>query len=109
MNESLTSSVGRATKTTYLLATAAATLLVLAGEGTFADVARTELHLLETTTLTDQQFLAGTRDGRPATIAAELRLPSWDTAKVPAIVMMQGPVDSSPRTIGGLATSTISA
>ena len=44
----------------------------------------------DTTTLTDRQFLIGTRDGPRATIAAELRVPGapGDTTRLPAIVMM---------------------
>ena len=43
--------------------------------GHAAEIGRIELHVVQTTTLTDEQFLAGARDGRPATIAVELRLP----------------------------------
>jgi dienelactone hydrolase len=55
-----------------------------------AEPAKIELYVLPTTTLTDEQFLIGARDGRPATIAAELRLPATGTAKVPALVMVHG-------------------
>jgi dienelactone hydrolase len=55
-----------------------------------AEPAKIELYVLPTTTLTDEQFLTGARDGRPATIAAELRLPAVGTAKVPALVMVHG-------------------
>jgi dienelactone hydrolase len=63
--------------------------LVGAGRAT-ADVAKIELHLLETVTLTDEQFLTGDRNGPRATLAAELRLPPGSSPRVPALVMMQG-------------------
>jgi dienelactone hydrolase len=55
-----------------------------------AEPAKIELYALPTTTLTDEQFLTGTREGRPAMIAAELRLPTAGTGRVPALVMMHG-------------------
>jgi dienelactone hydrolase len=48
-----------------------------------------ELHALASTTLTDQQFLTGQRDGRPVTLTAALRLPPG-MAKVPAVILMHG-------------------
>ncbi len=68
-------------------------LLVVGALGTSnraAGPAKIELHVLQTTTLTDEQFLVGARDGRPGTIAAELRLPAAGTARVPALVMVHG-------------------
>jgi len=55
-----------------------------------AQTARIEIHALRTTTLTDQQFLNGVKEGQPATIAAELRLPRRTTARMPAIVLLHG-------------------
>jgi dienelactone hydrolase len=55
-----------------------------------AEPAKIELYALSTTTLTDEQFLTGTGEGRPATIAAELRLPTAGTGRVPALVMVHG-------------------
>ncbi len=54
-----------------------------------AQVGRVELHPLPTVTLTDAQFLTGARDGKPAQIAIELRLPPG-TAKVPAVLLVHG-------------------
>lgn len=48
-----------------------------------------ELHTLASSTLTDQQFLTGQRDGRPVTLSGALRLPPG-MAKVPAVVLMHG-------------------
>lgn len=55
-----------------------------------AEPAKVELYVLPTTTLTDDQFLAGAREGRPATIAGELRLPAAGSGRVPAVVMVHG-------------------
>ena len=55
------------------------------------DLTKTELHLLRTTTLSDEQFLTGVREGAAATIAAELRLPpAAGTERVPAVVLVHG-------------------
>ena len=55
-----------------------------------AQVARIEILALRTTTLTDQQFLNGVKEGQPATIAAELRLPRRTADRIPAIVLLHG-------------------
>ena len=56
---------------------------------TSADTARLEIYSIETLTLTDQQFLLGAKDGTPARIGAELRLPAG-TGRVPAVVLIHG-------------------
>ena len=56
---------------------------------TNADTARLEIYSIETLTLTDQQFLLGAKDGQPARIGAELRLPPG-TSRIPAIVLIHG-------------------
>lgn len=48
-----------------------------------------ELRTVESTTLTDPQFLIGQREGQPVTLTAALRLPPG-TGKVPAVVLMHG-------------------
>ena len=58
--------------------------------GRAAESAKIELHTLPTVTLSDEQFLTGAKDGRPAVIAAELRLPRPGTDRLPAIVMVHG-------------------
>src|ERR1700694_4244947 len=50
-------------------------LLVASQRATYAQVARMEVIPFESLTLTDQEFLAGHEDGKPVTVAGELRLP----------------------------------
>jgi dienelactone hydrolase len=52
--------------------------------------ARIELRAVETLTLSDQQFLTGDKNGKPTTIAGELRLPRGTTGKLPAVVLLHG-------------------
>jgi dienelactone hydrolase len=54
-----------------------------------APTARIEIHHFVTTTLTDKQFLTNAKDGMPARIAGELRLP-LGTEQVPAVVLVHG-------------------
>jgi len=54
-----------------------------------AGTARIEIYSIESLTLTDQQFLVGAKDAKPALIGAELRLPPG-TARVPAVVLIHG-------------------
>jgi len=56
---------------------------------TNAETARLEIYSIETLTLTDKQFLLGLRDGKPARIGAELRLPPG-IARIPAVVLIHG-------------------
>jgi dienelactone hydrolase len=51
--------------------------------------ARIEIHSFESVTLTDKQFLTGVKDGIPARIGGELRLPPG-TARVPAVILVHG-------------------
>ena len=55
-----------------------------------AQTARIEIYALRTTTLTDDQFLNGVKEGQPATIAGELRLPRRMTERMPAVVLLHG-------------------
>jgi len=59
-------------------------------QGSAADVSRIELLPLQTVTVTEEQFLTASRDGRPVTIAVELRLPATAAARVPAVVLLHG-------------------
>lgn len=68
------------------LAAAALSLAVPA----YAQTARVELHSIRTVTLTDEQFLNGVKQGQPATIAGELRLPRPGTDRLPAVVFLHG-------------------
>jgi dienelactone hydrolase len=51
--------------------------------------ARTELHAIQTLTLSDPQFLAGDASGTPTTIAGQLRL-AQGSGRLPAVVLMHG-------------------
>jgi dienelactone hydrolase len=53
-------------------------------------VRRIELHPLQTVTLTPAQFLTGEKQGSPATIAGELRLPLGVEGRLPAVVLVHG-------------------
>jgi dienelactone hydrolase len=54
-----------------------------------ARLSRLEMHPLKSVTLSEAQFLTGARDGAPAVIAAELRLPR-PTGRLPAVVLLHG-------------------
>jgi dienelactone hydrolase len=56
----------------------------------WAESAKIELYPIQTVTLTDQEFLTGKRDGKPAMIAGELRLPRLGTDRLPAVVIVHG-------------------
>ena len=53
-----------------------------------AQVARMEIHAFPSTTLTDQEFLVGRKDGTPVTLAGELRLPRPGKERMPAVVLL---------------------
>lgn len=54
-----------------------------------------EIIPFESVTLTTAQVLLGETNGKPVTIAGELRLPRWGTERVPVVILVHG--------IGGLA------
>jgi dienelactone hydrolase len=60
-----------------------------------AQVARVEVHAFSTVTLTGADFLKGKKDGKPETIAGELRIPRRGTDRLPAVILMHG--------VGGIA------
>jgi dienelactone hydrolase len=49
-----------------------------------------ELIPFETMTVTTQQILTAAKDGKPATIAGELRIPKPGSSKLPAVIVMEG-------------------
>jgi dienelactone hydrolase len=49
-----------------------------------------ELIPFETMTVNTQQFLTGGKEGKPATIAGELRIPKSSSEKVAAVILMEG-------------------
>lgn len=51
--------------------------------------ARVELYPIPTLTLSDQQFLTGSPDGRPATVGGELRI-AQGSGRLPVVVLMHG-------------------
>jgi dienelactone hydrolase len=63
-----------------------------------AEPAKIELMLLKTVTVTEEQFLVGSKDGRPVTLAVELGLPTAGTARLPAMILLHGS--------GGILAST---
>lgn len=55
-----------------------------------ARIARTEVRPIQTITLTDEQFLTGTKHGKPTTIAGVLRIPRLGTERLPAVILLHG-------------------
>jgi dienelactone hydrolase len=51
---------------------------------------RTEVYPVQTVTLSTADFLLGKKDGKPAMIAGELRIPKPGTDKLPAVVLVHG-------------------
>jgi len=62
---------------------------LLAPGAVHAQVARIELHTFSSTTLTDQEFLTGKKEGKPVVLAGELRLPPG-SGRLPAVVLVHG-------------------
>jgi dienelactone hydrolase len=55
-----------------------------------AEVARMEIHSFQSVTLTDQQFLMGKKDGKPVTLAGELRIPRPGNDRLPVVILLHG-------------------
>jgi dienelactone hydrolase len=53
-------------------------------------VARIEVHPIQSMTLSDEQFLTGHKSGTPVTLAGQLRIPRPGAARVPAVVLLHG-------------------
>src|SRR6059036_344202 len=53
-------------------------------------VFRTEVYPMQTVTLSTADFLLGKNDGKPATIAGELRIPKPGTDRLPVVVFVHG-------------------
>ena len=60
------------------------------GADAWGQVARQEVHALQSTTLSDAAFLDGKKDGAPVTLAAHLRLPKIGAERLPAVVLLTG-------------------
>ncbi len=76
---------------------------------------RVQIISVPTVTLTTQQFLTGDANGKPATLAGELRLPgpaAQQTGKLPAVILVPGlgSADSSherwARELGSIGVAT---
>ena len=53
-------------------------------------ISRTEIHPVQTVTLSTADFLLGKRDGKPVTIGGELRIPTPGTDRLPTVVFVHG-------------------
>lgn len=60
-----------------------------------AQVARMEVTPFPSVTLTDDEFLGGREDGKPAMVAGELRLPRAGTERLPLVILLHGSGGSS--------------
>ena len=67
-----------------------ACLSALGANSRAAEPAKIELTLLKTVTVTEEQFLLGSKEGRPVTVAMELRLPTSGTTRLPAMILLHG-------------------
>jgi len=76
--------------TRRLLVLTTISILGLFPAAAFAQTARIELHPLQTVTLTGEQFLTGVKDGKPALISGELRIPRPGAERLPAVVLVHG-------------------
>ena len=54
------------------------------------EVGRIEIHVLDSVTLTDQQFLQGNKNGVPVVLSGELRLPRKSMKQYPAVLLIHG-------------------
>jgi dienelactone hydrolase len=55
-----------------------------------AQIARLELHAMQTQTPTEQEFLTGKKDAKSTTISGELRIPRAGTDRLPAVILLHG-------------------
>lgn len=58
---------------------------------------RTEVHPLQTLTVSVRQFLTGDQDGKPVTIAGHLRFPQSADSRLAAIILQHGSAGSNAR------------
>jgi dienelactone hydrolase len=65
-------------------------LLLIGAAGPSYGQVRFEMRPVETVTLSAQQFLTGDKNGQPATLAGELRIPKPGTDKLPAVILIHG-------------------
>jgi len=80
----------RAILSSIWLGLAALALLAVPATSTVYAQARMELIPIESMTLSDQQILSGETQGKPVTIAGELRIPRGGTDRLPAVILIAG-------------------
>src|SRR5712692_5253556 len=73
----------------WFLATAVSALFVSQWSHSQTFV-RMELRTVESVTLTGEQFLTGDKNGKPVTLAGELRIPRPGTDRLPALILVHG-------------------
>lgn len=76
---------------------ALAGLLPMVGE---AQIARLELHAVQTFTLSDQEMLSSPNSGKTVFVSGELRIPSGAAGRLPAVVLLHGSGGASAREDG---------
>jgi dienelactone hydrolase len=64
-----------------------------------AQIARVEVHPIQSVTMSDQDFLNGRKDGRPTMLAGQLRIPRPGTDRLPAVLLLHGS--------GGVGTNVV--
>lgn len=75
-------------------------------------VARMELHQFASVTLSDVEHLTGQKDGKPVSLAGELRIPTPGKGRLPAVVLLHGSagimgfVDDWARELNGMGIAT---
>lgn len=67
-----------------------ALIITWCGSVAIAQVAKIEVYPVASMTLTDDEFLVGKKEGRPVTLAGELRIPRPGTSRLPAILLLHG-------------------
>jgi len=87
----------------HILPVASAMVVLIWAQSAIADpsvkdlAARTEIHPIETLTLSVRQFLTGDKTGKAVTIAGELRFPQGATGRLPAVILQHGSGGSNGR------------
>jgi dienelactone hydrolase len=82
----MSTSFARALICAFTIADAVFLLEAARAQGIF----RTEVYPVQTVTLSTADFLLGKKDGKPVTIAGELRIPKPGTDRLPAVVLVHG-------------------
>jgi dienelactone hydrolase len=65
-------------------------ILAIVATALVAQIARVEVHPFETRTVTDREFLTGSKDGKTATIGGALRIPRPGNDRLPVVVLIHG-------------------